>query len=96
MAHLVMDTLILHELHLDISDQVIVERQEEWTQVLTATSRSDYIKGLLRFCGMELLDYDTAIVRRLPDRAMYSVQLLSEQANLRKPGITPRAHQTRR
>ena len=62
--HLVLGTLIVHELDLSISAETIAARFDEWKKVMTAKSRSDYVKGMFAFAGMELLDYDHADVRR--------------------------------
>jgi hypothetical protein len=62
--HLVMDTIIAHELELTITQAQIEARQSEWHKALTSTSRSQYIKALMAFVGIELIDYDSAVVHR--------------------------------
>lgn len=83
-VHLVMDTLVIHELRVNIPDEAIEERRPEWiATVITAKTRSEYVKGLLHFCGLDLLDYDTALIERTLNS--YLVRLSSEQYNLRQP-----------
>jgi hypothetical protein len=65
MAHLVMDTIIGHELDVIIRQSEIERRGEEWHKLVVGTlSRSDYIKGLLAFGGLELIEYHTAVVEQ--------------------------------
>jgi hypothetical protein len=85
MAHLVMDTLIAHELELRIPVEAIMERLPEWNAtVLTARSRSEYIKGMAAFCGLELLTYEVADVRRLKNGS-FVVKVYSDQWVMRQP-----------
>lgn len=83
--HLVMDTLILHEIQVTIPAPDIKARLPEWiATVVTAKCRSDSIKGILAFCGIELLEYDSGIVSK--DKAGNTVVYLrSKQWMLRQP-----------
>lgn len=84
MPHLVIDTLVLHTLELSIPIERVMQRHPEWVdRVERAKTRSDYIKGMLWFCGMELTDYDSALVERTV--SSYLVRLSSHQQNLRQP-----------
>lgn len=78
MAHLNLDTLILHELELSIADETIEERRPEWNAVLTAKCREHFVKGVVAFCGMELLDYETADIRRNQAAAKLDVKIRSK------------------
>jgi len=60
----VLDQLISHELELTISASEIADRLSEWNGVLTAPTRADYVKGIAKFCGLELIDYANAAVHR--------------------------------
>jgi hypothetical protein len=82
---LVLDTLIIHELEFYIPSQVIQERHAEWIRtVLTVPSRAHHIRGLCRFGGMELRDYDSAMVL-IDGKGGWRVQIHSKQWMLRQP-----------
>jgi hypothetical protein len=85
MAHLVIDTLILHELQLHIPAQTILERLPEWiATVVTARSRSARIQGMAHFCGIELIEYDSAVDNKDRDGNWF-VHARSSQWLLRQP-----------
>ena len=84
--HLVMDTLILHELDVSIPATVIEERRPEWiAMVVTARSRSEYVKGIAAFCGMELIEYDSAVVEQDKQTSHWRLRARSSQWLLRQP-----------
>jgi hypothetical protein len=88
--NLVIDTLIVHTLEVSIPMERVMDRHPEWIEhVETAKSRGEYVKGMLWFCGLELVDYDTALVDRTLTR--YNVRLFSVQANLRQPRAASRS-----
>ena len=87
--NLVIDTLVVHTVELNIPMERVKERHPEWIDhVETAKSRSEYVKGMLWFCGLELVDYDTALVDRTLTK--FHVRLFSLQANLRQPRAASR------
>jgi hypothetical protein len=82
--HLVIDTLIVHTVELNIPIERVMQRHPEWIKhVEMSKSRAEYVKGMLWFCGMELVDYDTALIERTKNS--YLVHIASAQANLRQP-----------
>lgn len=82
-----MDTIIGHELEVTIRESDIACRWEEWQKLVVGTfSRSVYIKGLLQFAGIELLDYDTAVVERDLQRKWFRVYVRSKAWALRQAG----------
>ena len=84
--HLVMDTLILHELDVSIPAAEIQARSADWiAMVVTARSRSDYVKGIAAFCGMELIEYDTAVVEQDKKTHVWRLRARSSQWLLRQP-----------
>ena len=82
--HLVMDTLISHELELTIPAGEVAARLAEWNRLQTARTRSDYVKGIAEFVGLELIDYDNADVRRDP-KGNFSAKIRSEHWTMRRP-----------
>jgi hypothetical protein len=89
MAHLVIDTLIVHTVEVSIPLERVRQRWPEWVEhVNIAKSRSEMVKGMMWFCGLDLLDYDTALVERT--LTSFLVRLFSEQANLRQPRAATR------
>jgi hypothetical protein len=62
--HLVLNVLICHELEINISASEISDRLAEWNTLSTARSRSEYVKGVAEFVGLELIDYAHADIRR--------------------------------
>jgi 2,3-bisphosphoglycerate-independent phosphoglycerate mutase len=62
-----MDVLISHELEVSIPVSEISDRLSEWNTVLTAGARSEFVKGVARFVGLDLIDYDSADIRRDPN-----------------------------
>lgn len=83
---MVMDTITLHELELSIADETIVQRFPEWNAgVNMARSRSEYIKGMAAFCGLELVEYEVAQVSRPPRSNHFVLKAFSDQWVLRQP-----------
>jgi hypothetical protein len=86
MAHLVMDTMIGHELDLMIPESEIARRWEEWQSRVVATrSRSEYVKGLAAFAGLELIEYDSAVVERSIKLKRFDVRVRSRSWASRQP-----------
>lgn len=74
-----MDTLIGHELDVIIRESEVARRSEEWHKLVVGTlSRSEYIKGLLAFGGLELIEYHSAVVKRSLARQSFEVQVRSK------------------
>jgi hypothetical protein len=85
MAHLVMDTIIGHQLEVTIRESEIERRGDEWHKLTVGKfSRSLYIKGLLEFAGIELLDYDTAVVEHNALRQCHIVHVRSKAWGMRQ------------
>jgi hypothetical protein len=91
MAHLVMsDFLVAHEIDLMIPGSEIDARRAEF-QKLTgkARCRADYVKGLAAFCGLDLIEYDTADVKweqpKNKDQGRFRVKLRSKYWRDRLP-----------
>lgn len=84
--HLVMDTIIVHELDFSIPDEIVAERSEEWsTNVLKTRSREEYIKGLAHFAGLDLIKYSFARVWREPRGTVLRVELRSAHWRSKQP-----------
>lgn len=80
-----MDTIIGHELDVIIRESEIARRSDEWHKLVVGTScRSDYIKGLLAFGGLELIEYHTAVVERSLIAKMFAVHVRSKSWALRQ------------
>lgn len=79
MAHLVMDTIFCHEIDVSISDAAIEIRRTEWEKLTGRTlCRSDYIKGVMAFCGIELMDYHNARVHRNMKAKRFEIEVRSK------------------
>lgn len=84
--HLMLGIIVAHELEVRITDQDILERQEEWDSLtLRCLCRADYVKGLLSFCGIELLNYHNAVVFRNRSLDCFDVSVRSEYWAERQP-----------
>lgn len=84
--HLVIDTIITHELDFTIPQSAVVERSEEWvTKVLKNRSREEYIKGLAAFVGIDLIKYSFAKVTFDVKRRCWLVELRSTHWASRQP-----------
>jgi len=76
--------IVAHELGLTIPATEVLARLPEWTAtVATARSRGEYVKGLAAFCGLELIEYETADVRRLRDGS-FTANIRSDQWLMRQ------------
>lgn len=84
--HLMIDTVVIHTLDVRIPDCAIEERRKEWDSLTGhCRCRADYIKGLLAFCGIELMDYHNAQVQRSATVAGYEVAVRSKYWADRQP-----------
>ena len=84
MAHTVLDVMVVHELDFLIPAPAIEERRQEWIKtVLAVKSRADHIRGLCRFGGMELVEYDSAVTS-IDAKGGWRVQVHSKQWMLRQ------------
>lgn len=86
MSHLVMDTIFAHAIDVIIAETEIELRRAEWDKLTGRTlSRSDYIKGLLAFCGIELIDYHNARVHRNMKLQRWEIEIRSKYWADRQP-----------
>lgn len=84
--HLVIDTIIAHELDFTIPQTAIDGRNEEWvTKVLKNRSREEYIKGLAAFVGIDLIKYTFAKVQFDLKQRCWRVELRSAHWASRLP-----------
>lgn len=60
--HKVMDTLICHQVTFRITAARIAAQREQWNRAMLAHSRSDSMKRIAAFVGLELIDYDSALI----------------------------------
>lgn len=71
--------LVAHEVIFSIPDEAIEARLPEWQKLTVGCkSRSDYVKGVLAFWGLELLEYDTAMISRSIKTGAFSVEVISK------------------
>lgn len=76
--HLVIDTIIAHELDFTIPQSDVDARNVEWvTKVLKNRSREEYIKGLAAFVGIDLIKYTFAKVQFDVKRRCWRIELRS-------------------
>jgi hypothetical protein len=79
MAHLVMDTLIAHEVDFVVTETMIAEREAEWRSTTSRTrSKEEYVKAVVAFAGLELIKYEYARIDRSRTTERYTVQLRSQ------------------
>lgn len=82
--HLMMDVLISHELELTIAASEVSARLDEWNRVLTARTRAEYVKGIARFVGLDLLEYEHAQVHKHKS-GDFTAKIHSRQWLMRQP-----------
>ncbi len=77
--------LVAHEVCFSIPDEAVQARLPEWQKLTVGCkSRSDYVKGVLAFWGLELLEYDSAMIQRSIKTSAFSIEIISKTERERR------------